>query len=73
MARIMGTVKWFNRAKGFGFLGYAGGNDVFVHYSSIDASEYRTLKEGDAVEFDIIVGDCGPQADKVRLLRLMAA
>ncbi len=73
MARIMGTVKWFNGAKGFGFLGYAGGNDVFVHYSSIDAEGYRTLREGDAVEFDIIVGDKGPQADKVRVLRLMAA
>ncbi len=73
MARITGTVRWFNGTKGFGFLGYAGGRDVFVHYSSIDAEEYRTLKEGDAVEFDIVRGLNGPQADKVRLLQMLAA
>lgn len=60
-----GTVKWFNNAKGFGFLGRDGGPDVFCHYSSIELEGYKTLKEGDPVEFDIIQGTQGPQADKV--------
>jgi CspA family cold shock protein len=61
----VGTVAWFNNAKGYGFLSYAGGPDVFVHYSSIQLDGYKTLKEGDPVEFDIIQGEKGPQADKV--------
>jgi CspA family cold shock protein len=65
MAQYTGTVKWFNNVKGYGFLGHEGGNDVFVHYSSIQLDGYKTLKEGDAVEFDIIQGDKGPQADNV--------
>ena len=65
MAQYKGTVKWFNNAKGFGFLGREGGADVFVHYSSIQSDGYKSLKEGDAVEFDIIEGSKGPQADHV--------
>jgi CspA family cold shock protein len=70
MSRHKGTVKWFNNAKGYGFLGYNGGPDVFVHFSSIDGDGYKTLKEGDEVEFDIVQGQTGkPQADKVVSLR----
>ena len=65
MAQYKGTVKWFNNAKGFGFLGREGGADVFVHYSSIQSDGYKSLKEGDEVEFDIIQGSKGPQADHV--------
>ena len=61
-----GTVKWFNNAKGYGFLGRDGDPDVFVHYSSIHHDGYKSLKEGDAVTFDIIEGEAGrPQADRV--------
>jgi len=67
MAQYKGTVKWFNNAKGYGFLGREDGPDVFVHYSSIQLSGYKSLKEGDAVEFDIITGAKGPQADQVIL------
>jgi len=65
LAQYKGTVKWFNNAKGFGFLGREGGADVFVHYSSIQSDGYKSLKEGDEVEFDIIEGTKGPQADHV--------
>ena len=65
MAQYKGTVKWFNNAKGFGFLGCEGGADVFVHYSSIQSDGYKSLKEGDEVEFDIVQGSKGPQADHV--------
>ena len=69
MAQYKGTVKWFNNAKGFGFLGHEGGADVFVHYSSIQSDGYKSLKEGDEVEFDIIQGSKGPQADQVVRLK----
>lgn len=65
MAQYEGTVRWFNNAKGYGFLGREDGPDVFVHYSAIQTEGYRTLKEGDAVEYDVIQGDKGPQADQV--------
>lgn len=65
MSEFKGTVKWFNNAKGYGFLGRENGPDVFVHYSSIQLDGYKTLKEGDQVEFDVIQGDKGPQADNV--------
>lgn len=65
MAQYKGTVKWFNNAKGYGFLGREDGPDVFVHYSSIKLEGYKTLKEGDEVEFDVIQGTKGPQADQV--------
>ena len=69
LAQHRGTVKWFNNAKGYGFLGRDDGADVFVHYSSIQLEGYKSLKEGDLVEFDIIQGAQGPQADKVARLR----
>ena len=62
-------MKWFNNAKGYGFLGREGGPDVFVHYSSIQIDGYKSLKEGDEVEFDIIQGTKGPQADQVVRLK----
>lgn len=65
LAQYKGQVKWFNNAKGYGFLGRDDGADVFVHYSSIQLDGYKSLKEGDAVEFDIIQGTKGPQADQV--------
>ena len=66
MAQYTGTVKWFNNAKGFGFLGRNDGPDVFVHYSCIKSDGYKSLKEGDAVEFDVIQGESGrPQAAEV--------
>ena len=65
MAQYRGTVKWFNNAKGYGFLGREDGPDVFVHYSSIQLEGYKSLKEGDEVEFDVIQGSKGPQADQV--------
>ncbi|SFS17298.1 cold-shock DNA-binding protein family [Granulicella pectinivorans] len=65
MSQYSGEVKWFNNAKGYGFLGRDGGPDVFVHYSSIQLDGYKTLKEGDKVGFDIIQGSKGPQADQV--------
>lgn len=73
LAQYKGTVKWFNNAKGYGFLGRDGGPDVFVHYSSIQREGYKSLKEGDEVEFDIIQGTKGPQADQVARLKEMAA
>ncbi len=62
-----GTVKWFNSEKGFGFIAVdGGGSDVFVHYSAIDATGYRSLDEGQRVEFETTAGPKGPQADRVR-------
>jgi CspA family cold shock protein len=65
VAQYKGKVKWFNNAKGYGFIGREDGPDVFVHYSSIQLDGYKTLKEGDDVEFDIVEGQKGPQADAV--------
>ncbi len=66
--RIIGTVKWFNDAKGFGFITpEAGGKDVFVHFSAIDREGFKSLAEGDRVEFDVVEGQKGPQAANVRL------
>jgi len=62
---MKGKVKWFNNAKGYGFIGREDGPDVFVHYSAIDSEGYKSLQEGDDVEFEIIQGQKGPQADKV--------
>ena len=64
-----GTVKWFNDAKGFGFITPEdGGKDLFVHFSAIEASGFKTLKEGDRVEFEIVQGQKGPQAADVTKL-----
>jgi CspA family cold shock protein len=60
-----GTVKWFNGAKGYGFIQRPNGGDVFVHFKSIVGDGYRTLEEGDQVEFEIEQGPKGPQAAKV--------
>ncbi|MCD0450215.1 cold-shock protein [Actinocorallia sp. API 0066] len=61
-----GTVKWFNADKGYGFIAVDGGRDVFVHHSSIQMDGYRTLEQGQRVEFEITQSDRGPQADLVR-------
>jgi cold shock protein len=64
----VGTVKWFNDEKGYGFIAPESGEDVFVHFSAIQSTGYRSLAEGQAVEFDITQGQKGPQAANVRLL-----
>ena len=61
-----GTVKWFNAEKGFGFIEREGGDDVFVHFSAIEGDGFKSLEEGQAVEFNIEEGDRGPQATNVR-------
>jgi CspA family cold shock protein len=68
VARLQGKVKWFNNSKGYGFIGQEGGADVFVHYSAIQGEGFKTLQEGDTVEFEIVQGQKGPQADKVTKL-----
>ena len=69
MARSTGTVKWFNSEKGFGFITQEGGPDLFVHYSEIQANGYRSLNEGDKVEFDITDGKKGKQASAVVVIK----
>ena len=61
-----GIVKWFNDKKGYGFISQEDGNDVFVHFSSIEATGYKTLSEGDTVDFDIEESDRGPEAKNVK-------
>ena len=62
-----GTVKWFNAEKGFGFIAQEdGGDDVFVHYSAIQTQGYKSLDENQKVEFDVVAGPKGPQAENVR-------
>lgn len=63
-----GKVKWFNNAKGYGFIEQEDGKDVFVHYSAIEGSGYRSLEEGQPVEFEISQGPKGPQASNVRII-----
>lgn len=65
MERVKGIVKWFNNQKGFGFLGREDGPDVFVHYSALTTDGYKSLQEGDKVEFEIVEGQKGPQAANV--------
>lgn len=67
-----GTVKWFNEQKGFGFITQDDGPDVFVHYSGINASGFKSLTEGDQVEFEVIQGSKGPQAQSVKKLTATA-
>ena len=63
-----GTVKWFNDAKGFGFIAQEGGKDVFVHHTAIASEGFRSLKEGEGVDFEIVDGPKGLQASNVRRL-----
>lgn len=63
--RLTGRVKWFNNTKGYGFIQQENGEDVFVHYSAIQEQGFRSLEEGQAVEFEIAQGPKGPQAEKV--------
>ncbi|WP_067459202.1 cold-shock protein [Actinomadura macra] len=63
-----GTVKWFNADKGYGFIAVDGGQDVFVHYSAIQMDGYRSLEQGQRVEFEITQSDRGPQAEGVKTL-----
>jgi CspA family cold shock protein len=66
--RIVGTVKWFNSGKGYGFIEREGGPDVFVHFSSIQAEGFRSLEQGQKVEFTIEQGQKGPQAASVTIV-----
>jgi cold shock protein len=65
MSRHLGVVKWFSNAKGYGFLGYEKGPDVFCHYSAIQSDGYKTLTDGESVTFEIVQGVKGPQAEQV--------
>ena len=67
MVRVTGTVKWFNDAKGYGFIAREDGDDVFVHYSAISGSGFRSVNEGQAVEFDVVEGPKGKQAANVTI------
>ncbi|AKL94877.1 cold shock-like protein CspD [Clostridium aceticum] len=60
-----GKVKWFNAEKGFGFIEVEGGDDVFVHFTAITGDGFKTLEEGQSVEFDVVQGNRGPQAENV--------
>jgi len=66
--RHKGVDKWFNNTKGYGFLGRDDGPDVFVHFSAIASEGYKSLNEGDKVEFEIVQGEKGPQAASVKLI-----
>ncbi len=68
MATVTGTVKWFNEAKGFGFIAQESGPDVFAHFSAIQGDGFRTLAEGQKVEFEITEGQKGPQAANIKPL-----
>ncbi len=63
-----GKVKWFNERKGFGFIEQEGGNDIFVHFSAIQSSGFKTLNEGQQVSFDVVQGKKGQEAENVRAI-----
>ncbi len=66
--RVRGTVKWFNGEKGYGFIAQANGQDLFVHYSEIQSAGFRSLNEGDTVEFEVTEGKKGKQASAVTVV-----
>ena len=66
--RIQGTVKWFNSGKGYGFIAREGGEDVFVHHTAINAQGFKSLREGQKVEFDVVDGQKGPAAANVSVV-----
>jgi CspA family cold shock protein len=68
MSRVTGKVKWFNESKGFGFIEQASGPDVFAHFSAIQGSGFKTLHEGQEVEFNVTQGQKGPQAESISVL-----
>ncbi len=68
MSRVTGKVKWFNESKGFGFLEQESGPDVFAHFSAIQGSGFKTLAEGQEVEFTVTQGQKGPQAENIQPL-----
>ncbi|MDH5432821.1 MAG: cold-shock protein [Gammaproteobacteria bacterium] len=65
MSSVTGTVKWFNESKGYGFISQENGPDVFAHFSAIQSDGFKTLKEGQKVEFSISQGNKGPQAENI--------
>jgi cold shock protein len=73
MARFTGTIKWFSDAKGYGFIEREDADDIFVHHSAIEGVGFKTLKEGEAVEFDVVEEDKGPRAQNVVRLDTDAA
>ena len=68
MEKVTGTVKWFNEAKGFGFIQQENGTDVFAHFSAISEDGFKTLKEGQKVEFNVVTGAKGPQAENITVI-----
>jgi len=69
MGQHKGVIKWFNNAKGYGFVGREGAPDLFIHYTSIQQDGYKTLREGDEIEFEVVQGVKGPQADQVVVVK----
>ncbi|MCG7530219.1 cold-shock protein [Psychrobium sp. MM17-31] len=68
MSKTTGTVKWFNESKGFGFISQESGPDVFAHFSAINAEGFKTLAEGQTVEFTVTQGQKGPQAENITVV-----
>ncbi len=68
MSKVQGTVKWFNEAKGFGFIERESGSDVFAHFRAINGDGFKTLKEGQKVEFSVTEGAKGPQAEDITVI-----
>lgn len=68
MSKVTGTVKWFNESKGFGFIAQESGPDVFVHFRAIVGEGFKTLNEGQKVEFNVTEGEKGPQAEEVQAI-----